>query len=127
MILVFGGAYQGKLGYAREKFKADKIYDCRKAAQEGALPDFDADVICGLDAFVAQCERKGVEASDWFRERRDLWQDKVLIMEDQSQGVVPIDEHLRAAREMNGRLMIYLAGEADQVHRVFCSIGKRIK
>ena len=30
-------------------------------------------------------------------------------------------------REANGRLMIYLAKEADQVHRVFCGIGKRIK
>ena len=34
---------------------------------------------------------------------------------------------LRAAREANGRLMIYLAEEAKEVHRVFCGIGKRMK
>lgn len=27
---------------------------------------------------------------------------------------------------MNGRLMLYLAGEADEVIRVFCGIGKKV-
>ena len=48
-------------------------------------------------------------------------------MQDMSQGIVPMDKEERAAREMNGRLMIYLAGEADEVVRVFCGIGERIK
>ena len=46
---------------------------------------------------------------------------------DTSQGVVPMDKDVRAAREASGRLLTYLAGEADEVHRVFCGIGKRIK
>lgn len=65
--------------------------------------------------------------ADWFSERREAWQDKVLIMTDVSQGIVPMDPELRAFREMNGRLMLRLAAEASEVHRVFCGIGKRVK
>lgn len=123
MILIFGGAYQGKLGYAKDNFKIERVFDCRGSGD----PDLSADAICGLEGFVSECSSRGIEAADWFRGRRDQWQDKVLIIQDQSQGIVPMDAEQRAAREMNGRLMIYLAGEADEVHRVFCGIGKRIK
>ena len=48
-------------------------------------------------------------------------------MTDTSQGVVPIDKDVRAFREMNGRLMLYLADKAEHVVRVFCGIGKALK
>ena len=67
------------------------------------------------------------EAADWFDERREAWRDKILIMTDVSQGIVPMEPELRAFREMNGRLMLRLAAEADEVHRVFCGMGKRVK
>ena len=127
MILIFGGAYQGKLGYARDNFKIKTVFDCSKELDRGVEPNLSADAITGLEAFVLACTRSGIEAADWFRERLDQWQDKILIIQDQSQGIVPVDAEQRAAREMNGRLMIYLAGEADEVYRVFCGIGRRIK
>ncbi len=48
-------------------------------------------------------------------------------MDDVSQGVVPIDTDRRAWREDVGRTMLWLAKEADEVHRVFCGLGQRIK
>ena len=123
MILIFGGAYQGKLEYAREKFEIDRVSDC----YEGGDPDFSAEAICGIEAFVTDCVKRGVEAKDFFVDTADKWQDKILIITDTSQGVVPIDRDVRAAREMNGRLMLYLSGEAERVIRVFCGIGKDIK
>lgn len=123
MILIFGGAYQGKLEYAREKFEIDRVSDC----YEGGEPDFDAEAICGIEAFVMDCVKRGVEAKDFFVDTVAQWQDKILIITDTSQGVVPIDKDVRAAREMNGRLMLYLSGEAERVIRVFCGIGKDIK
>ena len=53
--------------------------------------------------------------------------DKIIIMDDVSQGVVPIDTDRRAWREDVGRTMLWLAKEADEVHRVFCGLGQRIK
>lgn len=123
MILVFGGAYQGKLDYAKKNFDIKKVCDC----SGGKTPEFDGDAVYGTEGFVLECASVGMEATDFFRENKELWQDKVLIITDVSQGIVPIDKEMRAFREMNGRLMLYLAGEADEVHRVFCGLGKRVK
>lgn len=127
MILIFGGAYQGKLDYAKKNFDIKTVCDC----SDGAVPDFAADAIYGIEGFVKRqspgSDQSPLEAADWFSERREVWQDKVLIMTDVSQGIVPMDPELRAFREMNGRLMLRLAAEASEVHRVFCGIGKRVK
>lgn len=171
MILIFGGAYQGKLEYAKAHFQIGRVHDCRQAAADAVrsaeapgqdpaavsgfvasadpdpasgpvasadpdpaagegfacAPDFSADAVCGIEAFARECAEKDMEAADWFRARRSEWQDRVLIMRDVSQGIVPMDPLTRKYREMNGRLMMYLAGEAEQVIRVFCGIGKRIR
>ena len=123
MIFVFGGAYQGKTEYARKEFGMETVCD----VMEGGQPDFTKDIITGIEGFAARLVAAGETPASWFDAHRDQWADKVLIVTDISQGVVPIDKTVRAAREANGRLMIYLAAEAEQVHRVFCGIGKRIK
>ena len=112
MILIFGGAYQGKREFAKEQFPEVPIFD-------DALENFTW-ACCAEDPAMRS------EAADWMRQCREEWQDKILIIRDISQGIVPMEAEQRAWREMNGRLMIYLAGEAEQVIRVFCGIGKRI-
>ena len=123
MILIFGGAYQGKLNYAKANFNVDTIWDC----SAGAVPNFEADCICGIEGYVMECAKIGEDPRKCFEENRDLWQDSVLVVTDTSQGVVPIDRTVREFREMNGRLLLWLAGEADRVRRVFCGIGKDMK
>ena len=123
MIFIFGGAYQGKKDYAMKEFGKETVCDLSEAGE----PDFTKDIITGLDAFAARLAAAGEDPAAWFAARREKWAGSVLIATDISQGVVPVDKDLRAAREASGRLMIYLASEAEQVHRVFCGIGKRIK
>ena len=123
MIFVFGGAYQGKTDYALQEFGAETVCDISETGE----PDFSKDIVTGIEGFVSRCVEQGEEPTEYFASRRSQWEDIILIVTDVSQGVVPIDSRVRAAREANGRLMIYLAKEADQVHRVFCGIGKRIK
>ena len=123
MILVFGGAYQGKTDYALKEFGPGTVCDL----SAGGEPDFTSEIITGIDAFAWRLSAAGEDPSEYFASRRAQWEDKVLVGADISQGVVPMDKDARAAREANGRLMTYLAGEAEQVHRVFCGIGKRIK
>ena len=123
MILIFGGAYQGKLDYARKHFAAETVSSC----VDGLEPDFTADIIDHIEAFADRQVREGKEPLTFFQEQKDRWCDKILICGDVSQGVVPVSAEERAFREANGRLLIYLAGEAEQVIRVFCGLGKRIK
>lgn len=134
MILIFGGAFQGKLEYAVKNFDIASVCDCGAVCEdteersfEECLPDFSKAAVCSLEKFVLRCVDEGVEAVDYFRENRDKWQDSILILTDVSQGIVPMEARLREFREMNGRLMVYLAGEAQQVIRVFCGIGKKVK
>ena len=151
MILIFGGAYQGKRDFAKEHFGIETVseYAAPGAELAGAedtgaedtglaeghsgtetvlaLPDFSGDAVCGLERFARACTEAGLEARDLMEEQKAGWQDKILIITDVSQGIVPMDKTTRAFREMNGRLMLYLASEADEVWRVFCGIGKRIR
>lgn len=56
-----------------------------------------------------------------------MLQDKIVIARDISQGIVPIDSVQRAWREASGRAMMYLAGEAEEVYRVFCGLSEKLK
>ncbi len=130
MILVFGGAYQGKLEYALNQFgvPADQVYRC---SRDGEL-DLNKQVIYGLEEFVYWCTENGVEAKAVLDSRFDMTADspylgKIFIANDVSQGLVPMDATDRAFREMMGRTLLHLAKEADEVHRVFCGLGQRLK
>jgi len=130
MILVFGGAYQGKLDYVLDKFQLseDDVYRC---SRDGEI-DFDKKVIYGLEEFVYWCTENGFEAREVLAGRFDPedlypYSGKIFIACDVSQGLVPMDATDRAFREMMGRTLLYLAREANQVHRVFCGLGQRLK
>ena len=130
MILVFGGAYQGKLEYVLDKFDmtAEDVYRC---SRDGEL-DLSKTVIYGLEEFVYWCTENGVEAKEvlagrFTSDELQPYADKIFIANDVSQGLVPMDATDRAFREMMGRTLLYLAKEADEVHRVFCGIGQRLK
>lgn len=125
MILIFGGAYQGKLEYAKKhwNFSDDDVFFC----EENLTIDLSKKVICGLEKFVYACVCKGVETKDVLAEYDVPLDDKILIADDISQGVVPIEPDRRAWRESVGRTLLWLGKNADEVHRVFCGLGQRLK
>ena len=120
MILLIGGAYQGKLDYARETFGIS-----------------DADVfVCGAGEidFSQRCIYKIEEFTyahpdpiSYFKTHREQWQDSVLILQDIFCGVVPMGADNRAWRQKTGRLVQYLSREAEQVSRIFCGLEQRLK
>jgi adenosyl cobinamide kinase/adenosyl cobinamide phosphate guanylyltransferase len=128
MDLIFGGAYQGKFEYVKKTYnvKDNQVFYCRKDVQTPEL-DFLKKVIYRLEDFTLACVKQGVEAKEYLIENRGLLEDKILICTDISQGIVPIDKELRAWREMNGRAMIYLSGEAENVVKIFCGLPQKIK
>ena len=64
MILVFGGAYQGKLEYVKENFNIETVCDC----SDGSEPDFSADVIYGIEGFVMKCAEKNATVDSDYQE-----------------------------------------------------------
>ena len=141
MYLIFGGAYQGKREFARQRFglAEEDFWYCGPDAKGGAgefdsrgdvdagRPDLTKRAICGLEYFALDCVRSGAEAADWLRAHRQALEGKIVICTDLSQGVVPVEAELRAWREMCGRMMIYLAAEAEEVYRIFCGIPQKLK
>ena len=120
MILIIGGAYQGKLDYAREQFglNDEDIFSCG----EGDI-DFSKRCIYGIEEYVWSHP----DALETFREHRAELENSILICRDLSGGVVPMEKANRDWQKSTGRLCQYLAGEADQVIRIFCGLEQRLK
>ena len=121
MILITGGAYQSKRRFAAERFALapEEICDCALSA-----PDLSKKALCHVEQYVLRCVREGRDETALLDAPLD---DKILIFDDISCGVVPLDAETRAWRERSGRLAAALAQRADEVWRVFFGLGERIK
>ena len=139
MHFIFGGAYQGKLVYAKERYglSDQDVFTCtfeRPPVEHTSIIttsspeiDFSKKVIYKLEEFVMDCLYHKIEAKDFLDEHKKEWNDKIVICTDISSGLVPYEEELRALREMVGRTMVYLGKEAEEVTRVFCGIPQKLK
>lgn len=126
MVVVIGGAFQGKLDYVREAYEVGET-DIFYAENGGLTLEIPQRVIYGVEHLIAGVMEDGQPAEDWIRKRQPDWEDKIVICEDISCGVVPVDPKLRRYREAVGRSMVFLCARADSVVRVFCGIGKVLK
>mgnify|MGYP004618429129 FL=1 len=125
MELIIGGAYQGKTEFAKERFglSDDDICVCDK---DGSI-DFDKKCISHIERYSYWCIEHGIEPAEHFFEHAKNLEHGVVISDDISCGVVPIDKTERAWREANGRLLIKLAENSEHVTRVFCKIPVVLK
>lgn len=125
MNLIIGGAYQGKLDFAKNKFSLsdEQIFHCIDNL------DIDFNFICinHIENFVLYCIKNNLNALEIFRANKPLWQDSILISNDIFCGVVPISAEARAWREATGHLLAYLSQEADTVTRIFCGLEQKLK
>ena len=126
MVLIYAGAYQGKLDFARKNFEIKEEDICYCNSDMESI-DFGKKVIYGLEKFIYGYEKRGQSADEYIRAQLPLMNDKIIICEDISRGLVPMDKLERAWRETNGRVVNAVAAEADEVYTVFCGIESRIK
>ena len=126
MILITGGAYQGKLAFARQRFALTEA-DILRCDENTRALDFGFRCLAYIDRYALNCVRAGAEPVDAFRANLERLSDSVLIAADISCGVVPVDPVMRAWREACGRMNCYLAGQADEVWRLFCGLPQRVK
>lgn len=126
MIFIIGGSYQGKREFACETYNLteEDVFVCTEETTE---IDFTKRIIAGIDRFALGCVQRGEEPKDYWMAHEGDWTDKILISDDISCGVVPIDTTMRAWREGTGRANNYLAGKSDHAWRVFCGLGSKLK
>lgn len=120
MIFIIGGAYQGKLDYAKETcaLTENDVFTCT-----GPEIDFSKRCINHIEEFVYACP----DAISYFQSHREEWKDSILICQDIFCGVVPMGAENRSWRQRTGRLCQYLSREAEQVVRIFCGLEQRLK
>ena len=120
MILIIGGAYQGKLTFAKETFG---ITDSDVHICDSGRIDFSRWCIYKIEEFTYNHP----DPIGYFQSHRERWQDSILILQDIFCGVVPMGAETRAWRQNTGRLAQYLSKEATQVSRIFCGLEQRLK
>ena len=128
MVLIFGGAYQGKLEYAQERFgiaDAD-IYHCTDEITAPEIPRNKKIINC-LENWILALVKAETNVSDALRRFIDTNPNAIVICTDISCGIVPMSLQDREWREAVGRSMAVLSKEAEEVVRIFCGIPTVLK
>ena len=127
MILITGGAYQGKLEFARDTFNIsdDEIFYCMESTSS---LDTRKIIINNLDEYIRSAIYSGKDEKYIKSQLNDeCCGNKIIIVTDQSCGIVPLKKEDRLFREALGRITTMLSQKADEVYRVFCGIPQKLK
>ena len=124
MIMIIGGAYQGKLAFAKKIYTDVTWADGKVCLKEEIYSGG------GIYEFLLFIERKIKEgepiddlAEELIRKNPEL----ILITDEIGYGIVPVDRMEREYRELTGRVCTRLAAYSEKVYRVMCGIGQVIK
>ncbi|MGN1416081.1 MAG: bifunctional adenosylcobinamide kinase/adenosylcobinamide-phosphate guanylyltransferase [Oscillospiraceae bacterium] len=121
MILIVGGAYQGKLEYAKKRYglsendiiEGDDMQDLSRA---GCIHHF--------EKFVYENGENAVNAAErLLTEKPDI----IIIMTETGSGIIPLDKTERRRRELAGQTGCFLAERAEIVIRMTCGIPQLLK
>ena len=127
--MIIGGAYQGKLAFAK------KIYPDVTWADGAVCTEEELYNCEGIYHFHQYIERKkrllecdtGIKIDDLAEELIRKNPELILITDEIGYGIVPVDRMEREYREQTGRVCTRLAAYSEKVYRVMCGIGQVIK
>ena len=124
MKFITGGAYQGKLEYAKKLYPSAEWTD-------GAGCSLQEMLSCGavdhFHLFVRRWLQEGKTPQELIRAILDKNRDLIIVCDEIGCGLVPTDAFEREYRESVGRICTQLVEYADEVYRVTCGIGGRLR
>ena len=125
MILIFGGAYQGKLAYALERFglTENDVYRCGAGS---GMPQ-NKKIIYEIDKWIYDLVEAGADVQNAVRQCIESNPGAIVICNDVTCGVVPTEAAARKWREAVGKSLAELSKVSDEVVRLFCGIPTQIK
>ena len=126
MILVIGGAYQGKKDWVQGRYHLEESdwADGDSCSKEDL---FQARAVNRFHLFVRRSVEEGRDLSDFADTLKKRNPSLIIVKNEIGCGVVPMDPLERKYREQDGRLSEKLAAHCDTVVRVICGIGQVIK
>ena len=122
MILIVGGAYQGKEAFARNLFPEIEWVDGKNCEMNEV---FSAQGILHFHEYIKRAMQEERELDHFARKL--LKEERVIVTDEIGYGIVPVDAFDREYLEKTGRICTELAAGASKVYRVICGIGTVIK
>lgn len=122
MKLVIGGAYQGKRSYATSQYgiQEEEWLDGKNCSEEDLLK---ARAVYDFHICIQRHEQLELKIKEICEKNPRI----IIVTTEVGAGVVPMNVQDRVWRERCGRICTRLAREADEVVRVCCGIGQKIK
>lgn len=124
MKLIIGGMYQGKLDYALNKYNLG-IKDVYKCKDETI--DYSKRIIYKFNLYIYNLIKEGLDPVKEVINNLERFKDKIIISDEISSGVVPLDKMDRLYRDKVGVILNRLASESDSVVRIFCGLEEKLK
>ena len=98
---------------------AKEIHDTEKIASYKAVSDY--------EFFVRHCMEAGKDVLCEFEKLASLNPDIIIISSEIGSGIIPVSKTETLFRETAGRVMCKASAQAQNVYRVVCGIGVKIK
>ena len=127
MVLIFGGAYNGKLDFAINFLNLNKSELVN--GEDCSIEDFSyTRGIYNLHLLIKKLIDENIEnISDLLLDLIKKSNIEVIISDELGMGIIPIDKKNRILREENGRLLSELAAISTCVYRVLYGIPQKLK
>lgn len=119
MILITGGAFQGKTAYAKSHFPGE-ITD---GASCGTISAETAEILINYHLLLRRIAEPESFTASFCKENPDC----VVVIQEVGCGIVPLEKEERIWSETVGRCGCILAEHADVVIRMVCGIPTVIK
>lgn len=124
MVLIFGGAYNGKLEFVKKKYDIDneEIFFCTDQHL-----NFDKKVLCGLHVFTRACVLNKINSLDILEANINSLKDKIIICDEINSGIVPMEKLDRVWREETGHILQFFTKHSYSVYRIFFGLQEKLK
>lgn len=132
MKLVVGGYSQGKLNYVLQNSDTDNymIFDGifpDEVQLHEAITQGRKVIIHHFHSWVRARILQGENPEEEILAFLQKSPECIIISDEVGNGIVPMDVFERVYRERSGRILVKLGSLADEVVRVICGIGQKIK
>ncbi len=126
MILIIGGAFQGKKEYALKNY--DISSNEMTSGETMSLTDFsDIKCIYNFQILIKRLIENRISAIDITNSILEQNPAIVIIINEIGNGIIPLEKSERVWREQVGKVGCALAEKADEVVRITCGCALKLK
>ncbi len=126
MILIVGGAAQGKRTFAMQRsgLSEEALTDGAVCREEDI---FGAAVLIGLEQYLKRFPEKAADPEQFAAQLYAANPQIMICCREVGSGIIPMDAAETAWREAVGRCCCTLAARSETVYRMVCGLGQCMK